>query len=65
VLATASGTVEGEILAVPRGNGGFGYDPLFLLPEIGQTMAEVDRATRLEHSHRGRALVDLLHHFAG
>jgi XTP/dITP diphosphohydrolase len=38
VLATASGTVEGEILAVPRGSGGFGYDPLFLLQDIAQTL---------------------------
>ena len=41
VLATASGSVEGEILAVPRGSGGFGYDPLFLLPDEGLTMAEI------------------------
>ncbi len=41
VLASSSGSVEGEILAVPRGNGGFGYDPLFLLPDEGRTMAEL------------------------
>ena len=61
VVATASGSVEGEILAVPRGAGGFGYDPLFLLPEEGLTMAEIDLETRLRLSHRGRALVALLH----
>ncbi len=60
ILATADGTVEGEILAVPRGSGGFGYDPLFLLPDEGLTMAEVNLETRLRLSHRGRALVDLL-----
>jgi XTP/dITP diphosphohydrolase len=60
VLATADGTVEGEILAVPRGVGGFGYDPLFLLPDEGLTMAEIDPGTRLRVSHRGRALVELL-----
>ena len=60
VLATASGTVEGEILAVPRGTGGFGYDPLFLLPEEGRTMAELAPAERHQHSHRGRALAALL-----
>ena len=60
VLATASGSVEGEILAVPRGVGGFGYDPLFLLPDEGLTMAEIDLETRLRLSHRGRALITLL-----
>jgi XTP/dITP diphosphohydrolase len=60
VLATAEGTVEGEILTMPRGTGGFGYDPLFWLPELGLTMAEVDMAARLEVSHRGRALRKLL-----
>lgn len=60
VVATAEGSVEGEILAVPRGNGGFGYDPLFLLPDEGLTMAELPMAARLEHSHRGRALRALL-----
>jgi XTP/dITP diphosphohydrolase len=61
ILATADGTVEGEILAVPRGSGGFGYDPLFLLPDEGLTMAEVDLETRLRLSHRGQALTALLH----
>ena len=63
ILATADGTVEGQILAVPRGSGGFGYDPLFLLPDEGLTMAEVNLETRLRLSHRGRALVDLLNNF--
>ena len=60
VLATADGALEGRILKAPRGDAGFGYDPLFLLPEIGKTMAEVDMAVRLEVSHRGRALRRLL-----
>ena len=60
LLATADGTVEGEILAVPRGSGGFGYDSLFLLPDEGLTMAEIDPETRLRVSHRGRALTALL-----
>lgn len=60
VLATADGAVEGEVLAVPRGSGGFGYDSLFYLPDEGLTMAEIDMETRLRLSHRGRALVDLL-----
>ena len=60
VLAVAEGTVRGEILAQPRGTGGFGYDPLFLLPGLGLTMAEVDPETRLSLSHRGAALRKLL-----
>jgi XTP/dITP diphosphohydrolase len=57
---TGDGTVEGEILIAPRGDGGFGYDPLFYLPELDKTMAEIDLATKLGLSHRGRALRDLL-----
>ena len=60
ILHTANGMVEGEILSVPRGTGGFGYDPLFYLPELGQSMAELDASTRLGLSHRGRALGTLL-----
>ncbi len=60
LLATAEGTVEGEILAVPRGNLGFGYDPVFLLRDLGLTMAELPTAEKLAFSHRGRALRDLL-----
>ena len=60
VLATAHGAVEGEILAIPRGNGGFGYDPLFLLPDEGLTMAELAPEVRNRFSHRGRALQRLL-----
>jgi XTP/dITP diphosphohydrolase len=60
VLATTEGAVEGHILTVPRGEGGFGYDPLFFLPELDKTMAELDPVTRLSLSHRGRALRGLL-----
>ncbi len=60
VLATGEGTVEGEVLAYGRGNSGFGYDPLFLLPEEGLTMGEISPAEKLKYSHRGRALRDLL-----
>ncbi len=55
-LVTAEGTVEGEIVTIPRGAGGFGYDPLFYLPEVGKTMAEIDLATKHRLSHRGKAL---------
>jgi XTP/dITP diphosphohydrolase len=60
ILATADGTVEGEILTIPRGNEGFGYDPLFYLPEQNKTMAELDIQTKLTFSHRGRAFAALL-----
>ncbi len=59
-LHTAEGAVDGIILDAPRGTGGFGYDPLFYLAELGQTMAELSPETKLALSHRGRALRALL-----
>lgn len=59
VLA-AEGVVSGEILTSPRGQGGFGYDPLFYLSGLGKTMAETDLAMKHQLSHRGRALRALL-----
>jgi XTP/dITP diphosphohydrolase len=53
---TAAGVCEGVILDAPRGTGGFGYDPLFLLPERGQTMAELGDALKGQVSHRARAM---------
>lgn len=49
----------GEVLEQPRGTGGFGYDPLFLLPELGKTAAELEPAEKNRISHRGQALVEL------
>ena len=60
ILAIGDGTVEGEILTSPRGTLGFGYDPLFYLPEHKKTMAELDITTKLSFSHRGRAFAALL-----
>ena len=54
---------EGEVLAHPRGEGGFGYDPLFWLPDQGMSAAELPSETKNRLSHRGRALhalVDIL-----
>ena len=65
VLATADGSVEGEILNAPRGSGGFGYDPLFYLPELGRTMAEISLEEKHTLSHRGRAFRALLPKLAG
>jgi XTP/dITP diphosphohydrolase len=59
-IHTAEGSVEGLILEAPRGTGGFGYDPLFYLPELNRTMAEIDLETKLSLSHRGRAFTSLL-----
>jgi len=59
-IHTAHGTVEGVILEAPRGTGGFGYDPLFYLPELDHTMAELDLETKLSLSHRGRAIQKML-----
>jgi XTP/dITP diphosphohydrolase len=63
VLAS-QGTVEGRILSSPKGNRGFGYDPLFYVPSLQQTMAELDDHTRWAHSHRGEAFRALLQLFA-
>lgn len=57
---TAEGTVDGFILKEPRGEGGFGYDPLFWLPEYGKSMAELTLEEKNAVSHRGRALRRLL-----
>lgn len=51
---------EGEILAHPRGQEGFGYDPLFWLPDQGMSVAELPSETKNRLSHRGRALQGLV-----
>ena len=50
------GEVEGEILRAERGENGFGYDPLFYVPALGQTTAEMPAEQKHQISHRGRAL---------
>ena len=55
-MITADGVCEGVVLEAPRGTGGFGYDPLFLVPELGQTFAELGVGTKGELSHRARAM---------
>lgn len=57
---TFAGELAGVILREPRGTGGFGYDPLFLVPEYGQTLAELPLAVKNAISHRGKALAALL-----
>ncbi|MCB1956280.1 MAG: RdgB/HAM1 family non-canonical purine NTP pyrophosphatase [Rhodocyclaceae bacterium] len=56
----ADGQWNGEILRAPRGDNGFGYDPLFLLPEMDQTAAELDGALKNTLSHRAQAMRHLL-----
>jgi len=52
----AAGECRGAILRAPRGTGGFGYDPVFLVRELGRTMAELELAEKGRVSHRARAL---------
>lgn len=64
----AEGSWEGEIAFEPRGNGGFGYNPVFFDREYGMTAAQMDAATKNRLSHRARALEQLreqLAHFHG
>ena len=56
------GYCEGEILDKPRGEGGFGYDPVFYLPDRHKTMAEIDSETKNKISHRAKACELLTEH---
>jgi len=60
LLGRFSGVAEGFILGVPRGHGGFGYDPLFLDPIAGKTFAELSMEEKVQRSHRGKALRGLM-----
>ena len=51
------GDCPGEIIPTERGDNGFGYDPIFLLPELGRTMAELSMAEKNRLSHRSRAIM--------
>jgi XTP/dITP diphosphohydrolase len=56
IIITAQDRIEGNILRAARGSGGFGYDPLFWVVELGRGMAELTPAEKHGISHRGRAL---------
>jgi len=56
---TFTGFLKGLLLNGPRGDGGFGYDPLFLVPEYGRTLAELPLEVKNSISHRGKALAEL------
>lgn len=59
ILARGAGACDGLLVADPRGSGGFGYDPHFLVPELGGTFAEVSPEAKHRVSHRARALAQL------
>jgi XTP/dITP diphosphohydrolase len=56
----ATGSWAGQIAHAPKGNGGFGYDPVFFVPELGRTAAELEPAEKNRVSHRGAALRQLI-----
>lgn len=56
----ADGVCEGQILESPRGDGGFGYDPLFFCPQLNATFAELGIGTKNRLSHRARAMEMIL-----
>lgn len=65
---TVEGAVEGVLLEAPRGEGGFGYDPIFYYPPLGATFAEITPEAKHAVSHRGRAMAlarELLRRWAG
>ena len=62
---SAEGTLEGEIADAPRGGGGFGYDPVFVLPHRGGTLAEIGAAEKNALSHRAAAMRALVARIRG
>ena len=56
----ADGSLHGVLLNAPRGEGGFGYDPLFLVPHLNKSLAELTTAQKGPISHRGKALAALI-----
>jgi XTP/dITP diphosphohydrolase len=60
IALQVEGICRGEILRAPRGNSGFGYDPIFYLPEQGLTFAEMKPEVKRRFSHRGKAFEVLL-----
>ncbi len=60
IALEAEGICRGEILRAPRGTGGFGYDPVFYVPEQGLTFAEMKPEMKRRYSHRGKAFAALL-----
>ena len=59
VRAEASGTCRGRLIREPRGDHGFGYDPLFLIPEYHKTFGELSALVKHQLSHRARAFAGM------
>ena len=59
IIGESAGVCEGMIAEGPAGNGGFGYDPVFFLPDRGQTMAELPAVEKHLISHRGKAIAEI------
>ena len=59
-ILSAEGEMHGEVIDTPRGENGFGYDPIFFLPEYGMTSAEISPEEKNRISHRAKALQELL-----
>ena len=56
----ADGNCHGEIIPEERGTGGFGYDPIFFMPELGKTMSELEMDEKNRLSHRARAVINAM-----
>jgi XTP/dITP diphosphohydrolase len=65
ILFEACGTIEGQVADVPRGDSGFGYDPMFYYPPLGRTLGEVPDGEKALISHRGRAFRQLRDYLQG
>jgi XTP/dITP diphosphohydrolase len=64
IILLTGGEVDGQVLPIPRGVDGFGYDPLFLIPALGKSMAELSPQEKWAVSHRGNAFRELLRQLA-
>jgi XTP/dITP diphosphohydrolase len=62
IVFEAEGVIEGEIADAPRGQNGFGYDPIFFYPPLGRTLAQLDAGEKSAVSHRGQAFAALRDH---
>ncbi|NJL87300.1 MAG: RdgB/HAM1 family non-canonical purine NTP pyrophosphatase [Leptolyngbyaceae cyanobacterium SM1_1_3] len=60
IILETAGVCLGTILTTPRGSGGFGYDPVFYVPALAKTFAEMPPAQKEQHSHRGIAFAQIM-----
>lgn len=59
-IHVVEGNCYGEIISEERGTGGFGYDPIFLFPQLNKTMAELEMKEKNRHSHRAKAVMNAI-----